>query len=87
MEIINAMDPSLYKAAASGDIRFLKELRAGNRPVDILLLKTPKGNNALHIAPQFKHTNFFKQLPSTFDLRCFGPSTSKMTLLCTLLLG
>ncbi|XP_004289379.1 PREDICTED: ankyrin repeat-containing protein At5g02620-like [Fragaria vesca subsp. vesca] len=63
MEIINAMDPSLYKAAASGDIRFLREVRAGNRPVDILLLKTPKGNNALHIAAQFKHTNFFKQFP------------------------
>ncbi|KAL6225002.1 hypothetical protein ACLB2K_003856 [Fragaria x ananassa] len=77
MEIINAMDPSLYKAAASGDIRFLEKLRAGNRPADILLLKTPKGNNALHIAAQFKHTNFFKQFPKHLQSLLFWATNIK----------
>ncbi|KAK9949236.1 hypothetical protein M0R45_004769 [Rubus argutus] len=54
------MDPVLYEAATSGNVDFLKNIRDG----DILFQKTPKNNNVLHIAAQFKQTVFFKEFPT-----------------------
>ena len=54
------MDRSLYEAAASGNVDFLKDIRGE----DILFQKTPKNNNVLHIAAQFQQTVFFKEFPT-----------------------
>ncbi|CAN6684371.1 unnamed protein product [Malus baccata var. baccata] len=51
------MNPSLYEAAATGDVGFLEGL-----PTADLSQKTPKENNILHIAAEFKQINFFKKV-------------------------
>ncbi|KAH0974069.1 hypothetical protein GBA52_015968 [Prunus armeniaca] len=58
------MDHSVHEAAASGDVDFLR----ANVADDILLQKTPNGNNILHIAAEFKQTNFFKNIPNQSPL-------------------
>ncbi|KAM5576899.1 ankyrin repeat-containing protein [Rosa sericea] len=73
----NAMDPPVYEAAASGDLRFLKEVRDGDRSVDILFQKTPKNNNVLHIAAQFKQTHFFKEFPNHIRSSLFWATNTK----------
>ncbi|KAK9949233.1 hypothetical protein M0R45_004766 [Rubus argutus] len=61
---VKGMDRSLYEAAASGNVDFLKDIRGE----DILFQKTPKNNNVLHIAAQFNQIVFFKEFP-THDIR------------------
>ncbi|KAM1795822.1 hypothetical protein ACFX11_036126 [Malus domestica] len=51
------MNPSLYEAAATGDVGFLEGLLTAD-----LSQKTPKENNILHIAAEFKQINFFKKV-------------------------
>ncbi|CAN6545475.1 unnamed protein product [Malus baccata var. baccata] len=51
------MNHSLYKAAATDDVGFLEGL-----PTAYLSQKTPKENNILHIAAEFKKINFFKKV-------------------------
>ncbi|KAM1795815.1 hypothetical protein FF1_035834 [Malus domestica] len=51
------MDPSLYEAAATGDVGFFE-----GHPTADLLQKTPKENNILHIAAEFKQIKFFKKV-------------------------
>ncbi|PQQ13125.1 ankyrin repeat-containing protein [Prunus yedoensis var. nudiflora] len=53
------MDPSLYRAARSGDLGFLRTARDNN----ILDQKTPKDNNVLHVAAEFKQIDFFENAP------------------------
>ncbi|XP_040369232.1 ankyrin repeat-containing protein At5g02620 [Rosa chinensis] len=73
----NSMDPPVYKAAASGDLRFLKEVRDGDRSVDILFQKTPKNNNVLHIAAQFKQIQFFEEFPNQIQSPLFWATNTK----------
>ncbi|XP_024200145.1 ankyrin-3 [Rosa chinensis] len=58
------MDPSMYRAATCGDVGFLQRIRDGDVSTDLLSQKTPKGNNILHLAAEFKQINFFKGVPS-----------------------
>ncbi|CAL2273748.1 unnamed protein product [Prunus armeniaca] len=53
------MDPSLYEAARSGDVGFLRKIKDADVPDDLLHQKTPMDNNILHIAAEFKHIDFF----------------------------
>ncbi|CAN6684365.1 unnamed protein product [Malus baccata var. baccata] len=55
------MNPSLYEAAATGDVGFLKSIRDGRLTAD-LFQKTPKENNIFHIAAEFKQINFFRKV-------------------------
>ncbi|BFG28849.1 hypothetical protein CerSpe_151230 [Prunus speciosa] len=55
------MDPSLYKAARSGDLGFLRIARDNNASNSFLDQKTPKDNNILHVAAEFKQIDFFKK--------------------------
>ncbi|BFG28839.1 hypothetical protein CerSpe_151130 [Prunus speciosa] len=56
------MDPSLYEAAASGDVGFLREIRDGGASINLLQQKTPKDNNILHISAEFKQIDFFENV-------------------------
>ncbi|KAM1244471.1 hypothetical protein ACFX1X_036260 [Malus domestica] len=51
------MDPSLYEATATGDVGFFE-----GHPTADLLQKTPKENNILHIAAEFKQIKYFKKV-------------------------
>ncbi|CAL8150494.1 unnamed protein product [Prunus armeniaca] len=55
------MDPSLYEAARSGDVGLLKIVK--KKATGFFLQKTPKGNNVLHIAAEFKQIAFFISTP------------------------
>ncbi|KAB2636804.1 ankyrin repeat-containing protein [Pyrus ussuriensis x Pyrus communis] len=55
------MNPSLYEAAATGDVGFLGKIRDGRLTAD-LFQKTPEENNILHIAAEFKQINFIKEV-------------------------
>ncbi|KAM1346610.1 hypothetical protein ACFX13_036643 [Malus domestica] len=55
------MNPSLYEAAATGDVSFLEKIRDGRLTAD-LFQKTPEENNILHIAAEFKQINFIKEV-------------------------
>ncbi|TQD82928.1 hypothetical protein C1H46_031527 [Malus baccata] len=57
------MDPSVYEAARSGDLGFLKKIRDGDLSINLLLQKTPKNNNILHLAAEFKQVDFFRGVP------------------------
>ncbi|CAL2273763.1 unnamed protein product [Prunus armeniaca] len=46
------MDPSLYEAARSGDVGFLRKIKDADVPDDLLHQKTPMDNNILHIAAE-----------------------------------
>ncbi|KAL6283283.1 hypothetical protein ACE6H2_014212 [Prunus campanulata] len=57
------MDPSLYEAATSGDVGFLRQIiRDGGASIDILHQKTPKDNNIFHISAEFKQIDFFENV-------------------------
>lgn len=56
------MDPSVYKAARSGDVGLLKIVEK-KASTGFFLQKTPKGNNVLHIAAEFKQIAFFINTP------------------------
>ncbi|PQP98808.1 hypothetical protein Pyn_35572 [Prunus yedoensis var. nudiflora] len=56
------MDPSVHEAARSGDVVGLLKTVRKNGSTEFLLQKTPKGNNVLHIAPEFKQIAFFKNI-------------------------
>ncbi|KAM1122701.1 hypothetical protein ACFX2I_004213 [Malus domestica] len=64
------MDPSLYKAATSGDIRFLRSDR-------FLDQKTPKDNNIFHVAAEFKQADFFKNVPLDVQSSLFWATNKK----------
>ncbi|ONI12114.1 hypothetical protein PRUPE_4G145300 [Prunus persica] len=57
------MDPSLYKAARSGDLGFLRRARDSKVSNSFLDQKTPKDNNILHVAAEFKQIDFFINAP------------------------
>ncbi|XP_068344122.1 ankyrin repeat-containing protein At5g02620-like [Pyrus communis] len=57
------MDPSVYEAARLGDLAFLKKIRDGDLSINLLLQKTPRNNNILHLAAEFKQIDFFKSIP------------------------
>ncbi|XP_050368894.1 ankyrin repeat-containing protein ITN1-like [Argentina anserina] len=59
---ILATDPSLYEAATSGDVGYLKRIRDGDDPIDLLSQRTPKDSNILHIAAEFKQIEFCHQV-------------------------
>ncbi|EEF49337.1 ankyrin repeat-containing protein, putative [Ricinus communis] len=59
------MDPELYKAAKSGNISFA-EANICDEESPFLFQTTPTKNNLLHVAAEFKQTNFFK----TVCLKC-----------------
>ncbi|XP_024190844.1 ankyrin repeat-containing protein ITN1 [Rosa chinensis] len=58
------MDPSLYRAARSGDINFLN---IEDACIDPLHQRTPKENNLLHIAAEFKQIDFFKHVKLNYE--------------------
>ncbi|KAM1244480.1 hypothetical protein ACFX1X_036269 [Malus domestica] len=58
---MEGMNPSLYEAAATGDVGFLESIRNGRLTAD-LFQKTPKENNIFHIAAEFKQINFFRKV-------------------------
>ncbi|VVA34512.1 Hypothetical predicted protein [Prunus dulcis] len=53
------MEPSLHEAARSGEVGFLRRMKDGDVSFDLLLQKTPKRNNILHIAVEFKQSSLF----------------------------
>ncbi|KAI5332758.1 hypothetical protein L3X38_022887 [Prunus dulcis] len=53
------MEPSLHEAARSGEVGFLRRMKDGDVSIDLLLQKTPKRNNILHIAVEFKQSSLF----------------------------
>ncbi|KAL6198931.1 hypothetical protein ACLB2K_028719 [Fragaria x ananassa] len=73
------MDPYLYEAAMLGDVSFLRRIRDGDvlSDHDLLLQKTPKDNNILHIAAEFKQIEFFRQVPSHFSPALFWAANKK----------
>ncbi|ONI12106.1 hypothetical protein PRUPE_4G144600 [Prunus persica] len=56
------MDRFLHDAATKGDLSFLEKIRNGDVSIDLASQKTPKDNNVLHIAAEFKQMNFFKEV-------------------------
>ncbi|PQM34163.1 hypothetical protein Pyn_37933 [Prunus yedoensis var. nudiflora] len=62
------MEPSLHEAARSGEVGFLRRMKDGDVSIDLLLHKTPKGNNILHVAAEFKQIEFFKELDDQSSL-------------------
>ncbi|KAF8016217.1 hypothetical protein BT93_H1659 [Corymbia citriodora subsp. variegata] len=63
------MNPKVYEAAKSGDFDSLEAIILGNGE-DNFHQTTPKANNILHVAAQYKQVNFIKHL-----LLCpLGPS-------------
>ncbi|XP_016648221.1 PREDICTED: ankyrin-2-like [Prunus mume] len=56
------MDRFLHDAATKGDLSFLEKIRNGDVSIDLVSQKTPKDNNVLHIAAEFKQMNFFKEV-------------------------
>ncbi|XP_056174144.1 uncharacterized protein LOC130140005 [Syzygium oleosum] len=55
------MHPEVYKAVKSGDFHSLMKIIAENGEYRFHQ-KTPKGNNILHVAAQYKQVNFIKDL-------------------------
>jgi len=56
------MDPRLYRYANSGDIHSLKELL--DRDPSMLLMHTPQGNTALHVAARSGKTPVLAEIYS-----------------------
>ncbi|XP_024198407.1 ankyrin repeat-containing protein At2g01680 [Rosa chinensis] len=73
------MDPYLYEAATGGDVSFLRRIRDGDVLLnhDLLLQRTPKDNNILHIAVEFKHIEFFRQVPNHYSSSLFWAANKK----------
>ncbi|KAM5586593.1 ankyrin repeat-containing protein [Rosa sericea] len=73
------MDPYLYEAATLGDVSFMRRIRDGDVLLnhDLLLQKTPKDNNILHIAAEFKQIEFFRQVPSHYSPALFWAANKK----------
>ncbi|KAM1032176.1 hypothetical protein ACFX15_035183 [Malus domestica] len=67
---MEGMNPSLYEAAATGDVGFLESIRNGRLTAD-LFQKTPKENNILHIAAEFKQINFFRKVKINHESPAF----------------
>ncbi|KAK3434000.1 hypothetical protein EUGRSUZ_D01537 [Eucalyptus grandis] len=55
------MNPEVYEAAKSGDFDSLEAIISGKRE-DIFHQTTPKENNILHVAAQYKQVNFIRQI-------------------------
>ena len=51
------MDPKLYKAAMIGDLHFLESLNEDDNS-NFLCQVTPKKNTVLHVAAEFKQSEF-----------------------------
>ncbi|XP_050370079.1 ankyrin repeat-containing protein At5g02620-like [Argentina anserina] len=73
------MDPYLYEAATLGDVSFLRRIRDGDvlSNHDLLLQKTPKDNNILHIAAEFRQIEFFRQVPHHYSPALFWAANKK----------
>ncbi|CAN6562766.1 unnamed protein product [Malus baccata var. baccata] len=71
------MDPSVYEAARSGDLGFLKKIRDGDLSINLLLQKTPKNNNILHLAAEFEQIDFFRGIPIDNQSPLFWDTNNK----------
>ncbi|PQM34167.1 ankyrin-1-like isoform X2 [Prunus yedoensis var. nudiflora] len=71
------MDPSVYEAARSGDVGLFKDIKDGRKLPDVLLMKTPKESNVLHIAAEFKQIKFFNDIPLEYGSSLFWATNKK----------
>ncbi|KAM1350214.1 hypothetical protein ACFX2F_004191 [Malus domestica] len=72
------MDPSLYEAAMWGDIGFFtRTVGNGDELIDLLHQKTPKDNNVLHIAAEYKQNKFFEEIPLDSQSPLFWATNKK----------
>ncbi|CAN6688957.1 unnamed protein product [Malus baccata var. baccata] len=72
------MDPSLYEAAMLGDTGFFTRIEGnGDQSIDLFHQKTPKDNNVLHIAAEFKQINFFERIPIDSQSPLFWATNKK----------
>ncbi|PQQ05665.1 ankyrin repeat-containing protein [Prunus yedoensis var. nudiflora] len=71
------MDRLVYEAATSGDVDLLKKIEDGDESPDVLYKKTPKDNNVLHIAAEFKQINFFNDIPLEYGSSLFWATNKK----------
>ncbi|CAL2253423.1 unnamed protein product [Prunus armeniaca] len=56
------MDLSVYEAAKLGDVDFFRRIRDSELSIDLECQKTPKDNNILHVAIEFKQVEFFTNI-------------------------
>ncbi|XP_048430159.1 ankyrin repeat-containing protein At5g02620-like [Pyrus x bretschneideri] len=72
------MDPSLYEAAMWGDTGFFTRTGGnGDELIDLLHQKTPKDNNVLHIAAEYKQNKFFEEIPLDSQSPLFWATNKK----------
>ncbi|XP_068323311.1 ankyrin repeat-containing protein At5g02620-like [Pyrus communis] len=63
------MDPSFYEAARLGRTGFFRRTRGNaEQSIDLLHQKTPKDNNVLHIAAEYKQIKLFEGIDSQSPL-------------------
>ncbi|CAL9016721.1 unnamed protein product [Prunus brigantina] len=71
------MDRLVYEAATSGDVGLFKRIKDGDELPDVLYKKTPKDNNVLHIAAEFKQIKFFNDIPLGYGSSLFWATNKK----------
>ncbi|XP_050371417.1 uncharacterized protein LOC126789326 [Argentina anserina] len=78
-KLVTTMDRSLYEAARGGDDSFLRQIIDDDvlSNHDYLLQTTPKDNNILHIAAEFRQIEFFRQVPHHYSPALFWAANKK----------
>ncbi|KAH0986383.1 hypothetical protein GBA52_013560 [Prunus armeniaca] len=71
------MDRLVYEAATSGDVGLFRRIKDGDELPDVLFKKTPKDNNVLHIAAEFKQIKFFNDIPLEYGSSLFWAANKK----------
>ncbi|CAL9016713.1 unnamed protein product [Prunus brigantina] len=71
------MDRLVYEAATSGDVGLFRRIKDGDELPDVLYKKTPKDNNVLHIAAEFKQIKFFNDIPLEYGSSLFWATNKK----------
>ncbi|KAI5332768.1 hypothetical protein L3X38_022897 [Prunus dulcis] len=71
------MDRLVYEAATSGDVGLFRRIKDGDELPDVLYKKTPKDNNVLHIAAEFKQITFFNDIPLEYGSSLFWATNKK----------
>ncbi|XP_008226275.1 PREDICTED: ankyrin-1-like isoform X2 [Prunus mume] len=71
------MDRLVYEAATSGDVGLFRRIKDGDELPDVLYKKTPKDNNVLHIAAEFKQIKFFNDIPLEYGSSLFWETNKK----------
>ncbi|VVA31909.1 PREDICTED: ankyrin repeat-containing [Prunus dulcis] len=71
------MDRLVYEAATSGDVGLFRRIQDGDELPDVLYKKTPKDNNVLHIAAEFKQIKFFNDIPLEYGSSLFWATNKK----------